>query len=311
MSRSKQIIEIHSEEGLRAIGKKGIQHLLVGSRLDSCIKSILGEELHQKIYMYSRLRYWPHISNPRSFNEKILHRKLYTNENIYSTIEDKWEVREYVRKKVGSDILPELYHVAEDPNDIPFSSLPDQYVVKPTHLSGPVIIVEESSSVDTNQILKKSEEWLNSEYGRVKGEYWYSRIKPRIIVEEYINADRQVAPIDFKFYVFHGKVEYIHVTLNRYNDDRKTIRTFYDRNWNIVDVKKRYVDKGEAIPKPDQLEEMIDIAEQLGDDFDFIRIDLYSPDDQYIVFGEMTVAEGSGGNPFEPVEFDFMLGSLW
>ncbi|QZA89076.1 hypothetical protein K0C01_02645 [Salinarchaeum sp. IM2453] len=143
----------------------------------------------------------------------------------------------------------------------------------------------------------------------MKEEYWYSHIQPKIIVEEYIKSERYKPPIDYKFMIFHGRVEFIHVTYNRF-DDTTTKRNFYDRNWNPINVKLHF-EKGQGVDKPPNLDRMIDISEKLGEDFEHIRVDLYNPSKDEIYFGEMTVAESSGGNPFVPQKFDFELGSLW
>jgi hypothetical protein len=56
---------------------------------------------------------------------------------------------------------------------------------------------------------------------------------------------------------------------------------------------------------------MMEIAEHLSADFDFARIDLYSPDDDTIVFGEITLSPTGGTGDFHPRVWDFRLGALW
>jgi len=56
---------------------------------------------------------------------------------------------------------------------------------------------------------------------------------------------------------------------------------------------------------------MIELAEDIGEDFDFVRIDLFNPEGEEIVFGEMTLAPGAGQGRFEPTRYDFELGSHW
>ncbi len=150
---------------------------------------------------------------------------------------------------------------------------------------------------------------MNKTYGQRKEEYWYSKIDPKIIIEEYIVSEGQKAPIDYKFMVFHGNVEFVHVTYDRF-DDKITKRNFYDKEWNPIDVKLHFA-QGDGISKPHKLNEMIEIAERLSEDFEHIRVDLYNPNKNDIYFGEMTVAESSGGNPFVPQEYDFKFGELW
>lgn len=309
MGKIKTLIKTYQREGFKPTINKIKKHFLTGPG-GQYTKKILGKRYHQKLYIYDRLGYWPRIKNPRTFNEKILHRKLYTDNELFSVVEDKWRVREYVAEKVGESILPKVYHVTDDPDTIPFDELPGAYVIKPNHLSGGAnFIIDEESNVDIEQIKKQCSKWLDKTYGRMKEEYWYSKISPKIMVEEYIKSEQYQAPIDYKFMTFHGKVKVIHATYNRF-DETATKRNFYDKNWNPIDVKLHF-EQGEDISKPPNLNEMIDIAERLGEDFEHIRVDLYNPDDSNIYFGEMTVAESSGGNPFVPQEYDFKFGSYW
>jgi hypothetical protein len=259
---------------------------------------------------YLRLGYWPQIKEPRTFNEKIMHRKLYTNNNSFATLEDKFKVREFVEERTNNEILPELYHITDDPETIPFNELPDKYVIKPNHLSGGNnIIVDESTEINEKKIKQECENWLKKTYGRVNGEYWYHEIDPKIIIEEYIESEQYYAPIDYKFMVFHGEVKFVHTTHSRFGES-KTKRNFYDRNWDPIDVKLHFK-RGEGVSKPENLNDMIEVAEKLGEGFDHIRVDLYSPNETDIYFGEMTIAESSGWNPFVPRKFDYKFGEYW
>ena len=311
MNKLRTLKEIYDKEGLQSVLKECREYLFINGPAAPYIKSILGRRIHHKLYMYLRLGYWPNIKNPRSFNEKLLHRKLYTNNELFSVVEDKWRVREYVSKKVGDDILTEVYHITDDPSTIPFKQLPEEYVIKPTHLSGGAnFIIDKESCPPNFEIIEKTcSQWLNKTYGQMKEEYWYLNITPRIMVEEYIDSNKYKAPIDYKFMVFHGEVKFIHATYNRF-DDKETERVFYDNNWNEIDV-ALYFKQGKGIPKPPKFNKMIKIAEKLGEDFEHVRIDLYNPNETDVYFGEITVAESSGGNPFVPREYDFKFGSYW
>lgn len=310
MTKMDRLLEIYQQEGaISAIQGIGA-HILVESPAAPQLKRLLGDVLHHKVWMYCKLGYWPHIKQPRTFNEKIMHRKLFSDNDLFSTVEDKWSVRDYVSDKVGPEILPEIYYVTADPDSIPFDSLPSTFVIKPTHLSdSSIILVDNKLETNCDKIRDKCKRWLSQSHGQIKGEYWYEQIEPQIIIEERLHSNENNVPLDYKFLVFHGNVKAIHVTLNRFSTNQTT-RTVYDRNWNPLDVKLHF-DKGPEIAEPDKLDEMIRIAEELGEDFSHIRVDLYSPNDNEIVFGEMTVAESSGSNPFIPREYDFKLGKYW
>ena len=265
-------------------------------------------EVHrEQLYAFDRLGYWPRVKNPRSFNEKLLHRKLFTDIPIFTDLADKFRVRTYVKERVGDDILNDLYHVTDDPSTIPFETLPEQFVIKSTHSWNQVILVENKAEADFETIRSKCRDFLSEQYGQATHEYWYTRIDPQIIVEKYIQDGTHDAPRDFKFSVFHGSVELIEVHFDRFSNH--TAR-FYEPDWVALDIRQGDP-LGPDIDEPPLLDEMIEIAETLGNGFDFVRVDLYQPNGDEIVFGEMTMAPTAGYTPFEPEECDFILGSYW
>ncbi len=307
MIKFKKLYNIYQQDGLRAVIDEVGMYTLMWCPLAPYLKYVFGSRLHHRLYMYFRLGYWPHIQQPRSFNENIIRRKLYTNKDLFSTVSDKWQVRKYVSNKVDKDILTKIHHVTEDPETIPFDHIPEECVIKPTHMSGPIIFIEKQEKPDPDSIKESCREWLAETYGQMKEEYWYEQITPRIVIEERLRGKDRDSPYDYKFFVFHGKVEYIQVDSDRYTTHK---RRFYDKDWNPQDFELKFP-LGPVIDKPKKLDEMINIAEKLGEDFDFIRVDLYEIDSERIVFGELTLAPGSGGERFRPREYDFKLGSLW
>ena len=226
---------------------------------------------------------------------------------MYAQVADKWAVRAYVEEKVGDHVLNEVYHVTDDPSTIPFDSLPDEFVIKGTHGSGYVIVVEDKTARDFESIRSECREWLSERFGATVNEYWYDEFEPRIMVEKYIDVEAGTAPLDYKFYVFDGRVEYVHVDFGRFSHHT---RRFYDRDWTSMDFERAYP-LGPDVPEPERLDEMIELAEDIGEDFDFVRIDLFNPEGEEIVFGEMTLAPGAGQGRFEPTRYDFELGSHW
>src|SRR5690606_6442109 len=114
-------------------------------------------------------------------------------------------------------------------------------------------------------------------------------------------------PLDFKFFVFHGTVQVVQV-IHRAGRARQR---FFTRTWHPLSVRRPSVEEFGIIPEPRQLRHMIEIAEVLGADFDFVRVDLYAPNDEYVKFGEMTFAPAAGRKRFIPHTFDWELASYW
>ena len=307
MNESPLPVQVYRKQGAQAVLEGCWVYALQHSPFASLAETALGPVFREKLIAAPALGYWPRVEHPRTFNEHILHRKHYTDDARFERVSDKYTVREYVAEKVGIDVLNDLLYATDDPATIPFAEFPEQFVLKATHGAGFVHIVEDKATADFEAIREECREWLATDFGAPVHEYWYSEIDPRIVVERYIDVENRKAPRDFKCYVFDGHVEYIHVDYGRFS---RHTRRFYDREWTPMDFRVKYP-LGPTIPEPDGLDEMIAVAERLGEEFAFARVDLFNPDGESVVFGEITLAPGTGQEEFVPVERDFEFGSNW
>ena len=80
------------------------------------------------------------LDNPKTFNEKIQWLKLYDDNPLKTTCADKYKVRDYVKDKIGEEYLIPLLGVYDNPDEIDFDSLPNQFVLKVNWGSGQNII---------------------------------------------------------------------------------------------------------------------------------------------------------------------------
>lgn len=292
--------------GFSGLCKEAWLTIVIRGPLYPLLSSVFDRVTHEKIAQAPCVGYWPRLEHPRTFNEKISHRKLFSDERLYTMVSDKHTARGYVKSKTNGDLLNKLYFVSNDPSEIPFESLPQDFVVKSTHGSGHVRIVDDKEKEDYADIRVECQKWLTQDFGKRNGEYWYTNIEPKIIVEERMQvADREV-PLDYKVFVFNGTAKYIQVNIGRFSD---LTERFYDTDWSPMEFTHAY-EKGPTVEEPENLDELLEAAEKIGSDFDFARIDLYDTD-KGIRFGEITLAPGSGYLWFRPNEWDFRLGSLW
>ena len=88
------------------------------------------------------------LENPTTFNEKIQWIKLYDRNPIYSDLVDKYKVREYVRRVIGTNYLIPLLGSWKSFDEIDFEKLPDKFVLKCNHDSGSVIVCRDKSTFD-------------------------------------------------------------------------------------------------------------------------------------------------------------------
>lgn len=250
---------------------------------------------------------YPRLVRPRTFNERVLRRKVFDQRPILTRFADKCAVRQYVADRLGSDILPKVYCVTNDPAALPFADLPDRFVVKPTHGSGWVRIVLDKAALDIQELITTCNRWLATSYYDVVHERQYRRITPRIMVEEFIDDGSGSAPMDYKFYVFHGKVHLIQIDGSRFTRHQCAL---YDRHWRDTGTRVQLEPFESHVREPVNFELMLQAAEKLGDGLDFIRVDLYDIGSR-VYFGEITATPGAGLARFDPVTMDEHLGQLW
>lgn len=258
--------------------------------------------------MWMRLGYVPSVRHPRTFNEKIAHRKLFTREPIYTLLADKWAVRDYVKQKIGGEFLTQVYQHVTDVSDLDIASLPDSFVAKGRHNWGSTIIVDDKNKQSWDVLRERFRSSLRKGFNPTLNEYWYASIPRGLIIEERLRDDRYFVPLDFKFLVFHGTAKFIQVFHNR---QARIAQRTYDRTWKPLLVRRPGEPIAPVIKRPKQLDLMIEVAEALAEGFDFVRVDLYAPNDDRIVFGEYTFAPASGRRAFVPRSFDWELGRLW
>ncbi len=264
-----------------------------------------------KILYKKRTKENLNIENPKTFREKIQWLKLNYRDSKLTLCSDKYKVREYVKNLIGEKYLTPIIGVYDNVNDIDFNSLPDRFVVKVNWGSGQNIIIPDKSKANIESIKEKLSHWLDpkSNHYYVGLEWCYKDIEPKIIIEEYLESLSKSA-LDYKFMCFDSKPYYCWVS-NKYLDTQE--RSFYDLDWNMQDIELVEPPKIKAkipVPRPENLDEMIEIVNKLCQGFAHVRVDLYKLDDGTIKFGELTFMTSSGYSPWAPEGVDKMLGDL-
>lgn len=241
---------------------------------------------------------FPNLRHPKLYSEKIQARKISGED--FSPYVDKIRAKDFVRERCGDICIPTLYSGDRLP---PRSerTWPLPFVIKTTHGSGGNIFVR--GGPDWDEIEVRLDTMLAYRHHKVTGEIFYEKIPPRILVEPII-GDGIKAPPDFRFFVAGDKVQFILLEQDPV-DHRKV---FYSTTWERLPI--RYGQLGVDAEKPGCLEQMVSIAETLGQGFGFVRVDLYEVEGR-IYFGEMTFTPAAGYMKFKPLEIDARLGEAW
>ena len=246
------------------------------------------------------------LKQPKTYTEKIQWYKLNYHNPLMTMCADKHLVRKYLEDRGYSDLACNEYVVYDRAEDIRVEDLPDKFVIKTTNGSGTNIICKDKTKFQIEKAQSELREWLKRDCYGLGREWAYKDITPRIIVEEFLEDKENTYDgiNDYKFLCFDGKVHYIVFDADRYVGHKRNI---YDADWNYVDVGTDCDKLGDVVPKPEGLEEMKRVAEDLSKDFPCVRVDLYWVNHR-VYFGELTFYPWTGYIVFDPREFDLILG---
>lgn len=262
-------------------------------------------EAYLEYIFHYRMGYKLNLKQPRTFSEKLQWLKLHDIHDEYSQLVDKYEVKEIMRKRIGNEHIIPTLEIYNSFDEIDFSQLPNQFVLKTTHDSGGIIVCQDKAQLDITAARRKLEKSLRRNYYLEFREYPYKNVKPRIIAEQYMVDDSKTGLTDYKFYCFNGKCKMLLIASNRSNRNVKF--DFYDAAFNHLPIRKGHPWSTHEIKKPENYEQMLELAELLSADYPHVRVDLYNIAGK-IYFGELTFFPASGLTPFEPREWDNILG---
>jgi len=275
----------------QALKKHALTHNLF-TKVDKLYFSFLyeGSPVLASKYIYRRITgKILNLKNPKDFNEKLQWLKLYWQNPLISKCTDKYEVREYAEKSGYEKILNQIYGVYEKSSEINWDELPKKFALKCTHGCGFNIICDDKDKLDKDQTMKQLDEWMKIRLDKCLAEVQYSKIKPRIICEQYLETDQGFLPIDYKVHCFNGKAKAVLVCTDR---DTKLKLKYMNLNWEDMNFEPELFAGGSLPKKPECLNEMIKYAEILSKPFPFVRIDFYDYKGKPIL-GEMTFTPGA------------------
>ncbi len=280
--------------------------MLLKFNIRKTLRQILGMKCYTKLIFWFVHGYSLNLDKPRSLSEKIHWIKLNCNLESLAPRVDKYEVRNFVQKRVGEKYLIPLIGIYDHFDQIDFQSLPNAFAMKATHGCNWNILVKDKYQIDWNATRTQMNKWLKSNYYNTNLEAVYKNIKGRIIIEELLQ-DSSGDLKDFKFYCCNGVPTGAHVDFDRYGNHQFRV---YDNQWNEF-IKEKLNDKPPPIiPKPNKLEELLDVCRKLSRGFSFVRVDLYYTD-ECIFFSELTFTPGDGLALFDPVRSDFYFGEAF
>ena len=263
-------------------------------------------------FMFQKMMGYPlDISQPKTHNHFLNWIKFHRRDPRVPITSDKVQVRDYIKKmlgeKEGEEILIPLYYVSKTGLDLPFDQWKEEVFIKANHYSGGNILYQ--PGMNRSKIEHQLRTFLSEPFGYNYHEWAYLQIPRRIICEKVLRTKDGNIPNDVKLYCFHGKVKMIMFVSDRLTQPK---RVFTDQYFRVVPGAQMAGHPPlSPVPVPGNMTRMMEIAEKLSQGFDYIRVDLYSVDDEAIYFGEITHYTGSGLEKFDDEDVDYAVGRLW
>ncbi len=289
----------------RAIGRSILRHL----------SGLLPDRAYVKCMYYMQTGKWLDLKHPQSFSEKLQWLKLYNRRPEYTTIVDKYTVKDYVANIIGHEYIIPTIGVWDSLDQIDWDNLPRQFVLKTTHGGGNkgVIVCTDKNLLDREATVKKLKSAFKIDLYKTLGEWPYKNVKRRIIAEKYLSDGSEAEYesmlhdlVDYKFLCFNGKPLYCMVVSNRRTDKSYD---FFDNDWNHMPFRLSYFPNAKKEPvKPLHYETMQVLAAKIAAGHPHLRVDFYEVGGK-VYFGEVTFFTLSGYNTITPEDWDIKLGS--
>lgn len=267
----------------------------------------LGDGMYLRIVYRARMGKHLNLKNPASFNEKLQWLKLHDRRSDYPRMVDKQLAKDYVAERIGGEYIIPTLGLWERFDEIDFDALPERFVLKCTHDSGGLVICRDKAHFNKAAAREKIERSLNRNFYYHGREWPYKDVKPRIIAEKYMENPDGSDLSDYKLHCFNGRMKMVLVCRDRYGADGLT-EDFFSETWEHLPVKRPKLNRArQAIPCPETLPRMIELAEKLSAGIPFLRVDFYEISGK-IYFGELTFFPTSGMARFDPDEWDGIIG---
>jgi len=265
----------------------------------------MSDEKYLKIKYLIKMKRKLNLDAPILFNEKMQWLKIYDKKDIYTSLVDKYAVKNYVKEIIGEEYIIPTLGIWESFEEIDFEQLPEQFVLKCTHDSGGIWICRKKSELDIKKVKEKICKSMNTNFYFTGREWPYKNVKPRIIAEQYMEEESATELKDYKIFCFDGKPKIIQLDYDRFSDHH---RNMYDINWNRLPFDLKYVsDEKKKFSAPSNLAQMLEFASKLSKNIPFVRVDFYSISGS-TYFGEMTFYPESGFGEFSEERWNKKLG---
>jgi hypothetical protein len=288
------------------IRSRGVQEAAIGVFGYRLLPMIPRGDRWDRLYatLLFRLRYgrFPEIGR-RSFSD-YLHGLKVTGaleEPLRVFVTDKELAKLFISATIGSEHVIPTIAILRDQRDLSGYRFPDRCVIKSTHGCGQAILRHNGEDIDKSIILN----WLSYSHYRHTAERNYRSLTPKIIVEPFAFDGSDF--LELKIQCYRARPRFISVTKDRFTGMRFRI---VDCSWQDPGFSYVRPPMGARIPRPENLDRILELATRLSSHFESIRVDLYTNGDR-ILIGELTNCPHNALVDFFPPESEAIFSAAY
>ena len=278
------------------------QHLFWNMFVGRNTEKIKSDKLYLSLLYFATFGKILNWKNPKTYNEKLNWLKLYDRRPEYTIMVDKYLAKDYVAKIIGEEYIIPLLGVWDNPDQIDWNVLPNQFVIKTNHGCGRMIICKNKSNLNISDATKTLWKGFDFDYYRTSREWPYKNVPHKIIAEQYMEDTKTKELRDYKFFCMDGVCKALFIAKDRQNR-KEPYFDFYDPNFNHLSIQQGHPNAPVPPEKPENFELMKHLAEKISKGLPQARIDFYEVNGK-VYFGEITLFHFSGMTPFHPRSVD-------
>ncbi len=251
----------------------------------------------------------PRLDPPVGFNEHMLYRMLNDRDPLLRRVNDKLEVREVIRERLGADYVVPLLGVWRDPAEVDWDRLRPPFVLKPSHSSGFPIFVRDNAGLDRAELADQARRWLAEDYFDIALEWGYRGLPRRLLAEPLLVGHDGAPPVEVHVFVFSGTAAILRLMTGHKTDDCR--EDCFDAQGTRLPVRLRLNRlPGNRVLEPAMARRLACLAERVAAGVSHMRVDFYLTDDGLRI-GELTPYTLGGTMRPDPPEWDAIMGRMW
>lgn len=266
---------------------------------------------HHIIRFRRKVGYFPNVAAPGLYHEKMLWRKIFDHNPVFTTFCDKLATKAYVRSILPYAAIPETAWVGTDVGKIPQDLDKSRFVLKGNHGVNINYFFnrQEFNPVHLTQI---TENWLNTTFGVEDHQWGYADAQKLLFLEELIDVSDGDELVEISVRASNRKPILCSAYINNKLDNMKYGyfgihgERIYKCNRNIP---QQYMLSNE-FELPACFNQAVEYASLLSKNIDYARYDFICAGEKLYV-GEITVYPAAGLTHYIPHTCDDLINEQW